>query len=278
MAGSLCAFIIERSDPVYTIKEAFPVEDGALHGPNGRYFLPVVTTGEGKKLTVTGAVVLAVSVAIVLVIAFLGSDWLSKDYADALTYYEKLIGSSRETVFEALDVDQEDITEVSACVYVVADEIELYNMDFDLVLYLDENTQLLRGYGYRRSYHTSPETSAKHVSDFVNKLGYKKPDGELLILEEAELLKGFTNKEEFHLNQSWNLTPGANVGGAVSQYLQELENSEDWPGRVAGLLAIPAAFYRDLDISYDPHDQILSIQLRYSAEARRTGFVADIKQ
>lgn len=258
---------------MYTIKEAFPVEDGALHGPSGRYFLPVVSTGEGKKLTMTGAVILGLCAAIVTAIALLGSNWLSKDYSEALNDYADYVGEQKAQVLQALEVDDEELTALNAGAYVVPEQIKLYNMDFDLVLHFDEATQALRGYGYRTQYQADAQAAAKHVSEFVNKLGYKKSDGSVLILEESDLLEGFLRKEEFHLNQSWNLTPGENATGSVSEYLKQMEYSEDWPGRVAGLLAIPAAWYRDLDVSYDPHQEILTIQLNYGAEARRTGVV-----
>lgn len=259
---------------MYIFKGGFPIEDGALHGPNGRYFLPVISTGEGKKLTFWGAVILAISVVIVVVIALLGSNWLSEDYSEVLTDYADYIGDTKEEVLRSLELEASDMTMLSPGEYAVPKQIKLYNVDFDLVLYFHEDDQLLRGYGYQTRYQADPETAAKHVSRFVNKLGYKKTDGEILTLEEADLVEDFAAKEEFHLSQSWNLTPGANaVTSPISLYLSRMENSDDWPGRVAGLLAIPAAWYRDLDVSYDPHRQILSILLRYGAEARRTGVV-----
>lgn len=261
---------------MYTPKGPFPVEDGALHGPHGRYFMPVISTGEGKKLTLWGAVILALSVVTVVVVALLGSNWLSEDYSEVLTDYADYIGDTKEEVLRSLGLEASDMTLLSPGEYAVPEQIKLYNVDFDLVLYFDEDDQLLRGYGYQTRYQADPEIAAKHVSRFVNKLGYKKTDGETLVLEKTELVKGFVAKEEFHLRQSWNLTPGANaVTSPISLYLARMENSDDWPGRVAGLLAIPAAWYRDLDVSYDPHRQIVSIQLRYGAEARRTGVVGE---
>lgn len=260
---------------MHNIKEAFPVEDGAIHGPNGRYFLPIVTTGEGKKLSISGAIVLTVCAVIVVVICLLGSNWLSEDYSELLTNYDNYIGYTKQEVMQVLKLSESDMQEVSDGSYLVTEKIKLYNEEFDLVLFFDEADLTLCGYGYQTRFQAEPETAAKHVSEFVNKLGYKKTDGELFTLEEADLTNSFTDKDEFHLNQSWDLTPGEHAAGTIAEYLTKLENNEDWPGRFSGLLAIPAAWYRDMDISYDPHDQILSIQLKYGAEARRTGVLAE---
>lgn len=260
---------------MYNIKEAFPVEDGAIHGPNGRYFLPIVTTGQGKKLSMTGAIVLAVCAVIVVVICLLGSNWLSKDYSELLTNYHNYIGNTKQEVMQALELSESQMREASADSYTIPEKISLYNVDFDLILFFDKADQTLCGYGYQTQYQVEPEEAAKHISEFVNKLGYKKSDGELLTLDKTELAEDFLAKEEFRLNQSWNLTPGEHTTGPIAEYLKQMENREDWPGRFSGLLAIPAAWYRDMDVSYNPHNQMLFIKLKYGAEARRTGVLVD---
>ena len=259
---------------MYTIKEAFPVEDGALHGPRGRYFLPILGSAESDdKLTGTHVVFLSVLGLLFAALILLTSNWLAKDYNKSIRVYQNYIGMSRTEVLQSLEIGEDTITEISAGAFLLSKKSELYGVDFDVILHFDSLENLLCGYGYTVSLVTPPEGAAKIVADFVNQLGYKLENGEVLILDRETLLQGFIDKEEFHLNQSWNLTPGKNAGGKVGAYLTHMENSADWPGRVAGLLAIPAAWYRDLDISYDPHDQVLSIQLKYGAEARRTGVV-----
>lgn len=256
---------------MYTIKEAFPVEDGALHGPRGRYFLPILGTGDGKKMTTAGAVGLSIAVLLVTVIIIFGANWLSKDYTEFLTDYEDYVGLSKTEVVEALDIEAVALTELSANVYDSSLQTTLNGIDFDVQLYFEEHEELLRGYGYTTCYEASPEKASKDIATLINQFGYKDESGEVIYLDKTVLEQGFADREEFHLAQSWSFIPDND--GAVSMYLDHLENSDFWEGRAAGMLTIPAVWYRDLDISYDPHDQIVSIQLKYGAEPRRTGFV-----
>lgn len=102
--------------------------------------------------------------------------------------------------------------------------------------------------GFRYTYTGDSEAAARNGLSVAQKLGYKfgNPETfntvELTQLTQAELARNLTLEEGYSGIWTWDLTDTSHVN------LDVFNDSENWPGRVAGYLIEPAGFYLDLRI------------------------------
>lgn len=262
----------------------FPMnEDGAHYMTNGKFAMPAPSPQGSKKpsrktLTVI-AVVSCVLVAAVATVAF----WLGRSDRFTPPYQEDLslsVGSPREAVLSRLELQESDLTQVSPGVYKLTDGCQYAGVALDVLLHFDSHDGLLYAYEYTAEYEAAAKNAAKDVSKVANTLDsyingtHLHKEGQCLKLRRSALSEEFSGAEVYSLYKSWDLTPIE--GGSptpVSDYLEHLETSDYWEGRVAGYLTIPAAYYQDVTMEYDPQTQTVSIRVLYSAEARRTGLL-----
>lgn len=240
-------------------KGPFPVEDGGIHGPRGKFYMPVFSGG-GKTMTKTGTIVLISMVLAVVVIILTLTNGLSKENRLDIPNYDHCLGMTWQMVAQTLEIDQQEMNMVSNGTYKLPLGTTMAGIDFDLTMYFEEHEGMLNGYAYTARYSADRETAKKDIEKFLNSYGYD-------LTEENRL--DFT--KPILVEKSRNATPSGDEISPVRTYLDYLENSEDWEGRVAGLLAIPANWYEDLSVSYDPETEQVFISLRYGVEPRRTG-------
>ena len=240
-------------------KGAFPIEDGAIHGPKGKYFLPVFG-GDGKAMTKTGTIVLISVVLLATVLILATANYFSKDNALSIYDYEHYLGMTRETIAEKLEIDLNDMEYVSKGVYRLPQVVSIAGINYRVGLHFEEQERMLNGYSFSAQYSADSETAAKNVDDLLRALNY----GDIAVSE-------MSFEQPVLITKSWDLTPDEKYYNSVRTYLDHLNKSEHWEGRVAGLLAVPAHWYRDLDISYDPATKQLSVALGFSAQPRHSG-------
>ncbi len=241
------------------LKGAFPIEDGAIHGPRGKYYLPVFGGG-GKTLTKGGTIALVSAVLAVIVLILATANYFSKDNTLTPIDYEHFLGMTRAAVAEKLEIEQEDMQYVSNGAYRLPHTITIAGINYPVMLHFEEQEGLLNGYSLSVAYSADNESAADNVQNLLKALGYGG-----ITVDDVSF------DQPVQITRSWDLTPGERYYNSVRTYLDHLNESEHWEGRVAGLLAVPAHWYRDLDINYDPETNELSVVLKFSAQPRRSG-------
>lgn len=248
-------------------------ENGAVYAMKGRFLIPVPKAQQTPSKEFVIPMRIAVAVGLLAVALFVGILWMGIKRAE-LPYQEVLmqsIGQPQEIVVEALELP-DGLLQVSDGVYAIPDGCKYGGISFDVLLYFEENEQLLCAYEYVAEYSTDSNAAAKDISEFLSCFkDFKQPieSRQTLKLEKAELLEAFADSEIFSVKESWDMTDS--IGTPVSDYLQHLNEADFWVGRVGEYLTIPAKYYLDVNIEYVPEGQTVSLLVRYAAEPRRTG-------
>lgn len=257
-------------------KQAFPVEDSVIHGPKGRYFLPVFATGGGKELTRKKAILLTVVavVAVALIVGVIGyfvSDGPQQFYEHTESM-STMMGQTPQWIYETFTAYGSGLVDTGPNQCAIPGGAEFAGVAFEVLLGFDKNTQGLNSVAYLTTTKASPTRAAQILDNILGQFIYESvilPDGGELKIDRGEIRKALENPESFALNVTENITPNQTFDHGVSRYLTELEASDDWEGRIGEYLVRRAMYYRDIEVRYEPKTQNLYISIRQTVEADR---------
>lgn len=257
-------------------EHAFPIEDSVIHGPRGRYFLPVFATGQSKELTATRtAVLIAVSLAVVLAILTVIGVWVlepPKEFYEHTEDLSALIGQTPEAVYESLAEAEAGMVHAGGDLYAIPGGVEFAGANFEVLLEFDESGNRLDSFSYATTMKATPKETAKILHNILRQFFYESvtlQDGTEIKIGRAEILAALQNADTFVLTNSNNITPNSALNYAVSQYIAALEGEDTWEGRVGEYLVREAKYYRDVEVRYEPDTQNLYIRIRQAVEADR---------
>ena len=251
--------------------------EGAMYVGKGRFVLPILSTFGDKKLTKKAKVINGAVMVVFLVSIIVLACWLARPDAkiDDLPYLRSLnevIGKSQTEVTELLDLE-EGLTQISTGSYAIPDGCSYRGVEYAVVLHFEENEQLLYGYEYVAHYVAEEEIAAKDIltaQKYFSASEKSRIEGERLEIKKEALAQQLSGSDVFSSNSAWDISPERIWQTPLTVYMEHLENAEYWEGRVGEYLTKNACFYRDLDLSYNPQTQEVSIQLRFSVEADRS--------
>lgn len=261
----------------------FPAnEDGAQYVLRGRYVMPAPNAQGAKTLSKRALTIIAMASCVVVVAMAVMAFWLGGSGMYELPHYKTLsgvIGQDYEKVLSQLDPQPDNVTEISSGIYRIPDYCSYAGVGFDLVLYFEENEKLLCGFGYEARYTDTPAKAAADLVEVMKKLDifvygtHAHDESRCLKLDKRSLTNELEASKAFQAYKTCDLTP-IKIGAAtsVSEYMEHLQNASFWEGNVAGFVTVPAAYYGDMQMQYDPQGQVVII-LEFMVQPRRSGLL-----
>jgi hypothetical protein len=243
----------------------------------GRWFMPVPGDPNRKK---TNTRLFIVCICI-LFVALLGlSIWLGMpDYTyKKLPKFDMLIGTmgwKAADVAPFIGVDPANMPEISDGTYEVP-EGEIYaGMAFETKLHFDDG--LLSGFEYTYGAPVNIKKAAKNIANVAemfmieSMFTAEKTEAQMNEVLLRQYFEQFAeNKQTFMVTDIMDWTPEEHAyQSAVAKYLRMLESDPDWEGRVGAYLVKDACFYRQIDMSYNPDTQWVSIQLQFFVDMEK---------
>lgn len=262
----------------------FPAnEDGAQYVLRGRYIMPAPNAQGAKRASKKALMWIGIVSCVVVIAVCLAAFWLGRSDRFELPLQKTLadlIGRPVEEIVEQLGLEEYQITEVTDGMYSVAGGCTYAGVAFDIQLYFEEHEKLLSGFAYQARYDcTSKEAAADfaRITDTLDSFVYgvhTHDKGLCLKQDKTAITDKLEAGKSVQILRTWDLTPKeGHFETAASKYLKHLENSEYWEGNVDGYIIVPAAYYGDLDMKYDPQTNTASVCVQYVVEPRRSGLL-----
>lgn len=243
--------------------------DGAVQTGRGKYRLQFLGSDNPKEITRN--VVIAAVVVLLAIIVF--ATVLGGKQPKNPPYEVELRNAISQSLDEAalkVGVKTSEMTETEPGVYRSNKQIKLDGVIFDLYFY--EEKGKLSGFAYIADYQADKKQAAKDICDTFINLGMTSfaPEGE----EHTVEINLKYLKEELAKDQVLRIWRTSNLrtdiaNDPVNMYMKELEESEDWEGRVGEYLVRKAELYLDEGCEYDPKTQNLKLVLSYRIEPLR---------
>lgn len=253
-------------------EHAFPVEDGAIHGPNGKYFFPAVGVTKPKDLTKRKTLMLIVSFIVVVAITITVAAYLGDTGIRELELYDQIYGLVGQPV-TSVPTELIPLAQVSEGVYKVERTVKYVGSEFEVYLYFDENEGLLDSFEYTAAYNSDDKTAAVNISRFMDQFFRNDAlelNEETVNVGRKALTSQFREGGSLAVEESWGITPpNAIPGDSVAEYLEHLENAEYYDGRVGEYLTKEARFYRDISAQYAPQEGVVRLSLSFTVESDR---------
>ncbi len=245
--------------------------EGAVYTGKGKYRIQFLGSDNPREVTKRVVIVaVAVVLAIILVATFLaGKDPTRFPYETKL---HSAIGQPMEKALVNAGLKTAELTETDTGVYTLEDDVKIDGVPFDLQLYVDDG--VLSGFAYTTEYEADTKKAAKDIYNILVDLridSYTLEDGAEPIEVNRKTLREYLGQgNDLQIKTGVDITPSELVG-ALRQYLETLETSEDWEGNVHGYLVRPALLYLDENIAYIQDTNTVKIQISYRVEAEREG-------
>lgn len=245
-------------------------DEGAEWMGKDKYFLPVPGSKDKKVSFKFGAIGGCVFVlAFFLLTIFMSMP----DYTyKKLPNFDMLIGTMGWQATEVapfIGVYPEDMSDVTDGTYKVPEGEVYAKMSFETTLDFKDNA--LCGFSYTYGAPVNAKKAAKDISNVAEMFGIDSmitSEKTRVEMNETLLRKCFEqfaeNDQTFVVEDIENWTPAEHAyQNAVATYLRKLESDPDWEGRVGAYLVREAGFYRQIDMSYNPDTQWISVQIRF---------------
>ena len=148
--------------------------------------------GGGRLITGKGAAILMGIFAVVLAIVIVMASYLAKPN-EKIPFYQSLhdnMGKPVSVVARQLNIEENALIQSSAGVYICPEKYQYLGVEFELVLYFNQNENLLNGFEYRSAKTVAPKTAAKNIAKLSEQLYAQKTlsvDAEELSLSEKSL-------------------------------------------------------------------------------------------
>ncbi len=230
--------------------------------------------GGGKAITGKGAAVLLGIFAVIVAIVIAVASYLAKPN-EKIPAYQILhdnIGKPVSVIARQLELEEDALVQLSDGVYISPEKYKYLGVEFELVLYFEQNEDLLNRFEYRSAETVDAKTAAKNIAKLSEQLYTQKTlsvDGEELSLSEKSLRAHFeagkslkADSLQLQLQQNISTKP-------VKQYCEYLEQSEYWEGKVDKYIVRHACYYEDLHMAYDPQTQQQTVRIVCTVEADR---------
>lgn len=181
-----------------------------------------------------------------------------------------LVGQPRADVLAALELEEEQLTELIVGRYKTPVTVEFAGVSFQLVLGFNAFEDALNGFAYERVYENDPAAAAKdirtaggYLSGVMGKT-YLSDETLLWELSEKELTDSLSGDAAFGESNYWDLTETATA--QQKAYMEHLKETDYW-----AVYRRDPAYYLDFDVSYLPDTQTVTVALRYSVRQYRRG-------
>lgn len=178
------------------------------------------------------------------------------------------VGKPIADVAAQLEVSQEEMQQIEPDLYCVPAACEYADVTFDILLYFEENEHLLRAFGYAASYNADTEQAAESIAAIVKVRyveGMTLSDGTVLEPEKEHLKTYLADHGAITVDQTLDST-GNEV---VSNYIDYLESTDYYEGKVGKYIKKHAIYYEDLYVDYQTDTQAVTIKLWCTIEADR---------
>ncbi len=262
----------------------FPAnEDGAQYVLQGRYVMPAPNAQGAKRLSKRALRIISVVSCVVVVALAVMAFWLGNTDRYEVPQYNALsgvIGQDYEKVLSQLDPQPDSVEEIAPGIYRIPDYCSYAGVGFDLLLYFEENEKLLCGFGYEARYSETPEKTAADLAGVMKRLDifvygtHIHDESCCLRLDKKSLEKELKVPVAFQAYKTCDLTPiKTGAPTAVSEYMEHLQDALFWEGNVAGFVTVPAAYYGDILLEYEPQDGQVAIILQFMIQPRRSGLL-----
>lgn len=179
-----------------------------------------------------------------------------------------LVGQPRADVLAALELEEEQLTELTVGRYETPVTVEFAGLSFQLVLGFNAFEDALNGFAYELVYENDSaaaakdiQTVGKYLSEAMGKT-HVKEETLLWELSEKELTDNLSSEDAFSESNYWDLTETATA--QQKAYMEHLKEADYW-----AVYRKEPAYYLDFDVSYLPDTQTVTVALRYSVSTYR---------
>lgn len=252
----------------FHVKPAVYHEDGAINYGIAKCIMPI--PGSSKEKTGDGTKTRIIIVCALVVVILIAATILGYQKEIKMPLREDLlksIGKPIADVAAQLEVPQEEMRQIEPGLYCVPAACEYADVTFDILLYFEEHEHLLRAFGYEASYNADTDQAAESIAAiaemlFVDELTLS--DGTVLEPEEKRLKTYFADHGFITADHSLGLS-----SGAASEYIDYLESTDYYEGKVGKYIKKHAIYYEDLHVDYQAEKQAVTVKLWCAVEADR---------
>lgn len=244
-------------------------DDGAIHFGLGKFILPI--PGNAKEATEKGKKVLAIVACVLVAVLLIVAIVLGIEKKAEMPLRQELLNSVGKPIADVaaqLEVPQEEMQQIASGLYCIPAACEYADVTFDILLYFEENEHLLRGFGYEASYHAEADEATDSIAAIVKVLSMKEmtlSDGAVIKPDKKELKTYIADHGAITVNE----TLDAYGNEAVWNYIDYLESTDYYEGKIDKYIKKQAVFYRDLNIDYQASTQTVTMKLWYTIETDR---------
>lgn len=254
----------------FFVKPPFFHDEGAMHFGRGKFILPVFAPGTSKEATEKGKKILTIVACVLVAVALVVATALGYQEKAAMPLREELLKSLGKPIADVaaqLDVTQEEMQPIELGLYRVPAACEYAGITFDVLLYFEEHEHLLRAFGYEASYNADKDQAAESIAAIAKALSVEEmplSDGTVLEPKEKQLKTYFTDHGSITADQSsgWS-------SGPASDYIDYLESTDYYEGKVGKYIKKHAIYYEDLHVDYQAQTQAVTIKLWCVIDADR---------
>ena len=248
------------------------VDEGAMHFHGGRFIMPFAGPGASKEASQKAKKIITIAASVFVILAFAVAAFLSYQPNVQLPLEQELLsamGKNATEVAAALELDRDDMQLVEPGLYFVNGGYKYAGVTFDILLRFEENEGLLRAFGYEATYQANVRKAAKNIAAVAKRLL-----GDEIVLSDGTVMESERGQIRTYLEGTGTIaldqTARAFTGGALTEYIEHLENAEYYEGRSGEYLLKRAICYEDLHIAYDKAAEEAMIKVWFSIETDRT--------
>lgn len=249
-------------------------DEGALHVGKGRFMLFMSGEENGESTSARKRWVLVTIALVAVIVTVVLTTLLVGHQANQMPYKSKLtlsLGNEFTTVTQGLKLPETAWTEVEPGIYHLNDPCKLSGVPFKLQITFDKDGRL-NGYAYTAEYQADYKKAAADLYKIAIDLNvkyYQQGKVQENDMQKSTLKSQFLQGKPFVLNAT-SANVYENVGDdPVGKYLDDLENAEDWAGRVGNYIVKQAVQYYDIHMEYAPETETVTIHITCTIEPER---------
>ena len=250
-------------------------DEGAVYSGKGKYQLHFLGTAKPKELT-RGVIIAAVAIVLaILAFTTLLAGKQPQDFPHEIEL-RNAIGETLETAALKVGIKLSDMAETEPGVFRTSYRIKLDGVEFDLYFY--ENDGKCSGFAYKADYQADVKKASKDIYNALvnmriktfNKYPYYqyREDNVTYDVTRKNLRNHLENETVLLVKHPDDLTP-SDARDPIRVYMDSLEASEDWEGRVGDYITRKAVLYAEKGAAYDKETQRVQLLFSYRIEAER---------